>query len=382
MSEQSKVTLFVVHLFAILVTNLCFESHRATTNATAIPTVGPSQDNTQSSSEFDALRQQILDAWNKQTLPRTWKKQFKGRWSRYGDNGIVHDISEGEEWCLNNEYFLSKFHRFDSTNPEAQPSVPLDEQYPYQVEIYNPNYHAFLDGKQDSRFVLSSVIDKSEISGNLQATEAAQRYHKFQNTTLRNWNGVMLSIRWDRLLQSSGFSITGVDKTTWQGQGVTKLKFEYDSSQNDEGHQHPSYHVSHLDISNGTVYLLHQHGFLPIRWTCTVGPLDNPNEQFDWEYILGYEPGPANRLVLNELSGTCRKHGTDQLVVKTWGKFAYDFSPDFTSKDFTLAAFNIPEPSWYRPPPPYWLYVSLGGMALVIVGAVLIRYGKHLWRKG
>jgi len=61
--------------------------------------------------------------------------------------------------------------------------------------------------------------------------------------------------------------------------------------------------------------------------------------------------------------------------------FEYDFSKP-SKTDFTLTALNIPEPSWYRPPPPYWLYVSLASMALVIVGAVLIRYGKHLWRKG
>jgi len=45
------------------------------------------------------------------------------------------------------------------------------------------------------------------------------------------------------------------------------------------------------------------------------------------------------------------------------------------TRQFYLSHYGIPEPSWYRPPPPYWLYVSLASMALVIVGAVLIRFG-------
>lgn len=47
-------------------------------------------------------------------------------------------------------------------------------------------------------------------------------------------------------------------------------------------------------------------------------------------------------------------------------------------QDFTLSAFGLPEPDWYRPPTPWWMYTSLAGLAMVIVGAVLFRFGKKM----
>lgn len=49
--------------------------------------------------------------------------------------------------------------------------------------------------------------------------------------------------------------------------------------------------------------------------------------------------------------------------------------------EFTLSAFGLPEPDWYIPPRPWWLYASLTGMALLLVGAVLLRCGKQMWNR-
>lgn len=50
---------------------------------------------------------------------------------------------------------------------------------------------------------------------------------------------------------------------------------------------------------------------------------------------------------------------------------------ELNEKDFTLSAFGFPEPT-LNEPPPYWLYLSLGGLVLVIVGGVLFKWGVGL----
>ena len=49
--------------------------------------------------------------------------------------------------------------------------------------------------------------------------------------------------------------------------------------------------------------------------------------------------------------------------------------------DFTLSAFGLPEPDWYKPPRPWWLYSSLTGMGLLVAGALFLRYGKGMWNR-
>ncbi len=80
----------------------------------------------------------------------------------------------------------------------------------------------------------------------------------------------------------------------------------------------------------------------------------------------------ASHSELEKIEGT--------LIGETTYRWRYGKLPE--DSEFMLSAFGIPEPDWYRPPPPYWLYVSIAGMALLLIGALLIRYGKQLWRRG
>ncbi len=50
---------------------------------------------------------------------------------------------------------------------------------------------------------------------------------------------------------------------------------------------------------------------------------------------------------------------------------------ELSEKDFTLSAFGFPEPTLDKPPP-YWLYSSLGGLILLVIGSVLYRWGVGL----
>lgn len=50
---------------------------------------------------------------------------------------------------------------------------------------------------------------------------------------------------------------------------------------------------------------------------------------------------------------------------------------ELTERDFTLSAFGFPEPTLEQPPP-YWLYSSLCGLVLLVIGAVLYKWGVGL----
>lgn len=52
---------------------------------------------------------------------------------------------------------------------------------------------------------------------------------------------------------------------------------------------------------------------------------------------------------------------------------------DLSERDFTLSAFGFPEPSLDEPPP-YWLYSSLFGLVIVVVGGVVYNWGVRLRR--
>lgn len=49
-------------------------------------------------------------------------------------------------------------------------------------------------------------------------------------------------------------------------------------------------------------------------------------------------------------------------------------------QDFTLTRYGFPEPDYYSPPQPWWLYTSIGGGLILILGAVLLSVGRRLRR--
>jgi hypothetical protein len=48
--------------------------------------------------------------------------------------------------------------------------------------------------------------------------------------------------------------------------------------------------------------------------------------------------------------------------------------------DFTLSAYGFPEPDGYSPPRPWWLYTSVVGVVIFLVGIVVMKLGRRLQR--
>lgn len=51
-----------------------------------------------------------------------------------------------------------------------------------------------------------------------------------------------------------------------------------------------------------------------------------------------------------------------------------------TREEFTLSSYGFPEPDGYRPPRPWWLYTSVVGVVIFLVGIVVMKLGRRLQR--
>ncbi len=49
-------------------------------------------------------------------------------------------------------------------------------------------------------------------------------------------------------------------------------------------------------------------------------------------------------------------------------------------QDFTLTHYGFPEPDFYKPPRPWWMYVSITGMIIMVIGAVVLHFGRRMRR--
>jgi len=73
------------------------------------------------------------------------------------------------------------------------------------------------------------------------------------------------------------------------------------------------------------------------------------------------------------------KPGSESTTEKSWNS---NISLAGNNRsDFTLTAFGLPEPDWYRPQRPWWFYLSVIGMTMVVGGAILFRYGNKVRRR-
>lgn len=51
------------------------------------------------------------------------------------------------------------------------------------------------------------------------------------------------------------------------------------------------------------------------------------------------------------------------------------------AKEFFLTHFGVPEPDYYSPPNSWWLYASVAGLGVVLVGVLLLQLGRRLKKR-
>ncbi len=183
---------------------------------------------------------------------------------------------------------------------------------------------------------------------------------------------------WDELFRQPGIRIQSVSIDTADEDKT--LTIDFDGSMEIQMGKR----LIKCGISVGHAVFSYKHNFLPMNahislhfedWHTVNGKISIINKEFFHRRTVPF-PGKHEMIAEGVLSDG-REVRFERIM---------EFDLENVGEDgpvgFFLSDFGLPEPDWYRPPPPYWLYVSITGMVLLVIGALLMRYGKSLWRRG
>lgn len=174
------------------------------------------------------------------------------------------------------------------------------------------------------------------------------------------WN-----LRLPQLLQDPDFQLEELDWAEHQSRKLVRLSFSYEKAP--EHYPFPGGHR----LRGGWALLDPQRDWLLVAYavyTLERGKKYWFRHRFDWQRVI-YPLGlPAYSEIEESVFGQTR--------------ITYDFQDIVPPlSDFSLRAFGLPEPAgviWPQPTP-WWLYLSLTGLGLVVIGLALGTYLR--WRR-
>lgn len=100
---------------------------------------------------------------------------------------------------------------------------------------------------------------------------------------------------------------------------------------------------------------------------------------FKMTYTYSYDENLGGIPFMTSTRTETRNMITNTVIDEVNYQRSWSVAP-LSEREFTLSAFGFPEPTLDESPP-YWLYSSLGGLVLVVAGAVLYNWGVGLRRK-
>ena len=103
---------------------------------------------------------------------------------------------------------------------------------------------------------------------------------------------------------------------------------------------------------------------------------DKPNRSVDFFYQMRDGVAIPDRTVMEAEM----ESGSGPVNVKIENCFRNIKFESLDREQFHLSHYGIPEPDWYAHPRPWWLYVSVFGVFFVVAGALILRFGKSIWR--
>jgi hypothetical protein len=173
------------------------------------------------------------------------------------------------------------------------------------------------------------------------------------------------SLRWTEL---PGMIVNRIEKIEYLDRECIEVEIEYDRAVG----SNKSLRMRCVVVFDPNNYWL----MMRATQTRAVPVFNGSPDKVEVERI--YKPGLNN--VPFAAKHTFKNFIRDQPVSYSENSSTYQFQIP-SQNEFTLSAFDLPEPDWYRPPPPYWLYVSIGAIVLVILGAISFRVGQNMVRK-
>jgi len=335
----------------------------------------------ETASDHEELIEDILRQWNAAAA-----EQFYG----VARNVVVYDKRAGtsEIGPFESIQVTSKQGRLKGFRSSDGDDLSALEQQRWTWTGYNPQYMFKLLPRKNDQFVIDEIHRFDKTSWDDPEDYYAQQGNAI-NSCIYHWNNVFGGVvHWTTTLDSPGFQLHSVRELKHEGHDAIELRFSFDPDKHGEHDYDFFAGHTYTQLDDARVVLLREYSYAPVSWSLTAWNPAQPDLDkhkslinVTIEYDLSGLGFPLVKQIHRERKSKQldRQEETTTRFTSHW-TFNKVIGSEYSK--FHLADFGIPEPSWYRPPPPYWLYVSLASMALVIVGAVLIRYGKQLWRKG
>ncbi len=103
----------------------------------------------------------------------------------------------------------------------------------------------------------------------------------------------------------------------------------------------------------------------------------DPAASTKWSAKHEYEKSPAGMIYRSKTW-----YHADQQPSPISNRYEWAFGQHSQNSDtFYLTHYGFPEPDFYTPPWPWWLYASAAGVGLVLIGVLLVQLGRRLRRR-
>ncbi|HMO14810.1 MAG TPA: hypothetical protein PKD64_12815, partial [Pirellulaceae bacterium] len=209
--------------------------------------------------------------------------------------------------------------------------------------LINPQYSAELQQIGDRAPSVIS-IEKHEPGSDLS--------NILKQRDLHYWENAGDQYTWRDLLSEPELEIVAISEIEWENRSAVEIKFTL--GKDDEIRK------THWKVVDGLFVLLTEHHYVPVL-TKIVGYRQGMNDSVlltnEERYEFDFDSYKVPLLLKRTIDFKRRDHGEYATY-----EFTYDISAPMKAAKFTVSQFGIPEPDWYRPPPPYWLYASIIGM--------------------
>jgi len=322
------------------------------------------------------------DAWQecKQEHLRFFKNSMLKYEGTYATSNVINGKMENLEKRIDENFVVLKIKdQYGLANGQ------LAEGYPDEnVRFYNKSYYATLRRKKTSNdWFLESAEIIPIYDANVPLADSLSQispyfgfanplffsFHPYdENPLIKAVSTREESRAWPELRDRE---IIGIDHVDYDGKEMVRVIVTF-----------TVYSIDWNSEKNGQYKLIDK----PWRSTAVFDPANNwclrevaggalENGRVVLEYKRIYSYTEFGRVqICNKYTQTVSDNGTPTwLEVKTLKITEESLSPD----DFTLSAFGLPEPDWYRPPTPWWRFSVIGVIVLVITGVAFFRFAHR-----
>jgi len=313
-----------------------------------------------------------------------FKKNATSAWQRirekqavYAGMGKLESSTRTESWRRNREHEGNKerIEVLTVLDSDHRTYLRTEKGRPDVLVVVNPQYGCELRRNSgDSEWSLAEVLPAKFNTKNSETppdSEFLKRLHaRSISPAISNITEVMGPTPKFRLDLVSEFDVRGATVVSYNGSNMVRVDFSlpFEMYVTDEASKR-----TEKQKLIGECYAI----FDPARdWIIL---------EFSFQYRDLFKNFSTYEYTFLEAEVVYRSKAKTENIVKgeveSWEVVETKYSRVPVNRDdFTLTRYGFPEPDYYSPPRPWWMYVSITGGVIVVLGALLVTVGRR-WQQ-